>query len=187
MEIILGLNLNIPPCLYRKCFLCDFCIFALNSLSEHHSGPHTLLAHTPNEEQWHLPSYPPAVFDVVNPVSLVPRGTLLIVINGALKQIMSFKKLKPHKTNAFFKIKIHINLRSLNYAEVNVTQARHHICVSYHITFCLQSEHGRGPTREWGQAVNQLLLNNKVLITTWGHGMTIAITFSIIIIFVTIK
>ena len=55
----------------------------------------------------YLPPYPPAFFDVVHPVSLVPRGALLIVINGALEQRISFYKIiKPHKTNAFLKVKI---------------------------------------------------------------------------------
>ena len=52
------------------------------------------------EETWqgrggdrrYLPSYPPALSDVVYPVSFIPRGALLIIINGALEQGIPLKK-----------------------------------------------------------------------------------------------
>jgi hypothetical protein len=42
----------------------------------------------------YLPSYSPALFDVVYPVSFIPRGPLLIVIDGALKQTI-VREMKP--------------------------------------------------------------------------------------------
>lgn len=73
-------------------------------------------------ERLHLPSYSPALFDVVYPVSLIPRGSLLIVIDGSLKQTI-LGEIKPHDANPLcINIKIrHANLITINYAEVNVS------------------------------------------------------------------
>lgn len=78
-------------------------------------------------ERLHLPSYSPALFDVVHPVSLIPRGSLLIVVDGSLKQTI-LGEIKPHGANPLcINIKIrHANLRTINYAEINVTVAKTH-------------------------------------------------------------
>lgn len=77
-------------------------------------------------EGLHLPSYSPAFFDVVYPVSLIPRGSLLIVIDGALKQTI-LGEIKPHDADPLGNIKIrHANLRTINYAEVNVIITKTH-------------------------------------------------------------
>lgn len=70
--------------------------------------------------------FSPSLFDVVHPVSFIPRGSLLIVIDGALKQT-TVRDMKPHRANPLLNIKIrHANLRSTNYAEVNVVLTKTH-------------------------------------------------------------
>lgn len=125
----IGVNVNILPCLYRKCVHCDFCTLSLHSRSGYIQDPHTLCPH-PKRGAVIPTILSPSPFWYCRPSPPRTKRYPLDCNKWSPKTNNIFLKIKPYRTNAILKL-IYINLTSLNFAEVSVILRENAI----HVTF----------------------------------------------------